>query len=348
MTKRNGALQETFSEKYWWLAFAASIIGIAVITVTLTDIHDLPLTIIGAVLGVAMTVFATYFLFKGQSRQQIAFLNEQKLMERKQEREGVIFKQKLEIYQKFLDALCAYIETKTDASKAKLKFQTAALAMHSEHSQQIKINNTIGKILSLYDGKEPDDKELIANLFAIADYFRQELYKDKASPSDEEKGEFLQSIEKLADAIQNSDSASNPEIDRADEDSDALEIAEATETGVEPWDSYIRSNPDWDFTAKKGSIIIKSRKTEAAIEFKMKGGYYVVEASVGENKEVPVKLKELFNGKRSGAVWWKPLNTLRNYRVKSNALPEEIETNDGARALVIRWFDRLSDNLTAQ
>ena len=58
--------RQTFLEKWWSIAFAIAILGIAVVTVSLADSRELPLTIIGAVLGVAMTVFATFFLFKGQ------------------------------------------------------------------------------------------------------------------------------------------------------------------------------------------------------------------------------------------------------------------------------------------
>lgn len=126
---------QTVSEKWWWLWFTLALIGIVVVTIFLVDAKELPITIIGAVLGVAMTVFATFFLFKGQSRQQITLLEEQNKIEREQEKVADIFKERLKAYQRFLDALCDYLETKSEKSKAKVRFHTAAIAMHGNFKQ---------------------------------------------------------------------------------------------------------------------------------------------------------------------------------------------------------------------
>ena len=72
----NGDSKPLFSIK-WWIAFCISILAIAFITVSLIDSRDLPITIIGAVLGVVMTVFASFILLKGQSEQQAELANKQ-------------------------------------------------------------------------------------------------------------------------------------------------------------------------------------------------------------------------------------------------------------------------------
>ena len=56
--------------KTWWIAFCIAILSIVMVTVAVVDSQDLPGTIIGAVLGVIMTVFASFILLKGQSAQQ--------------------------------------------------------------------------------------------------------------------------------------------------------------------------------------------------------------------------------------------------------------------------------------
>lgn len=115
------------TEKWWAYLFALSIIGIVAVTVALYESRELPLAIIGATLGVAMTVFATYFLFKGQSKQQMMLLKEQHDIERKQEKEVEVFKQKLNTYNSFLNALRSYVTDKAVSSKKEVIFHAMAI-----------------------------------------------------------------------------------------------------------------------------------------------------------------------------------------------------------------------------
>ena len=325
------------TEKWWAYLFAISIIAIAAVTVALSDKNELPLTIIGALLGVAMTVFATYFLFKGQSKQQVAMINE----ELKQKQEVEIFKARLKAYEIFFDALCAYIETKQETAKSKLKFHTAALAMHGDLNRLAEVNEIVKTIIDQCNGDHKNDVKLIPALFKISEIFRAELYPEEMSQLIPNKN-FAESVKAFAESAYYGDEAPDQAVLDAEDAEQVLEISNSGSNETIDWDSYVNSLNDWNIICKKGEIRLESIHSEVIIEFKLKSGYYVVASSNGTDKEYPIELKNRFKGSfRSGVNWWRPLNTLRNYRVKSGALPDEISTNEGARAVVISWIEKL-------
>lgn len=162
------------TEKWWSYLFAISIIAIAAVTVALSDINELPLTIVGALLGVAMTVFATYFLFKGQSKQQsalleqqqkqqLALLEEQHNIERQQEKDVEVFKQKLNTYNAFLDALRRYVTDKAAGSKKEVIFHAMAIKMHCDNSVEDALDQNIITILDSA-GEENEVSALVESL----------------------------------------------------------------------------------------------------------------------------------------------------------------------------------------
>ena len=339
-------------ENLWWLLFAVCIIGLAIVTVLLIDIKELPITIIGALLGVAMTVLATYFLFKGQSKLQRDLVNEQSKQqlnmvneELKQEKEVEIFKARLKAYQDFLDSLSAYLQTKQEADKSKLKFHTAALAMHGDKKSLTQVNNTVKAIIDECNGENRDDGKLIPALFNLSEIFRQDLYPETVSESSDDKN-FTDSITKFAESTRIADDYTDKSAIEAEDAAQILDIDSEASAGIISWDSYVDSLKDWKVSCRKGGIKLEKADSNIIIEFKLKSGYYVVASSDGDDKEYPIKLKNQFkNSCRSGANWWRPLNTLRNYRVKAGTLHDEISTNDGARAVVINWIDKIIEVL---
>lgn len=328
-----------YSEKWWAFFFAISILGVAAVTVVLSDKNELPLTIVGAILGVAMTVFATYFLFKGQSKQQVAMINE----ELKQKQEVEIFKARLKAYELFLSALCAYLETKQEADKSKLKFHTAALAMHGDLNRLAQVNEIVKTIIDECNGDQTNDAKLIPSLFKLSEIFRVELYPEPINEQID-SSRFTESVTAFANSTRFGDENADPATIKAEDAQQILEIKNAEKQGVVDWDSFIKSLVGWDVSSKGGDIRLKKTDNDVVIEFKImsKTGYYVVASSKGNDKEYPIELKNSIKGSyRSGVNWWRPLNTLRNYRVKSGALADEISTNDGARAVVINWIEKL-------
>lgn len=334
-------VQQTVLEKCWGFAFAAAIIGIVVITISLVDSRELPLTIIGAVLGVTMTVFATFFLFKGQSKQQIALLKEQHRIEREQENETEIFKQKLNAYRQFLDALCKYVTTKSDEAQSELKFRTAALAIHGDTQQLTELNREIAKIIAIYDYEVPDDRELTHALFSIAELFGSELYPERAFARNTE---YESSIQNLARVIDDSASSSKlSEIEAEDKDCEMSDAHEAE--NMESWAqklSELKSN-GWNIVIDqvKDTVSISNSAVQHSISFYKKGRFYVVQAQGAEgDSEYSKALKMQYKGSRRSNIWWRELTSLPNYGV-SNGLSTAVETNEKARAIVIKWIGRL-------
>ncbi|MBD5380163.1 MAG: hypothetical protein HDR74_09865 [Bacteroides sp.] len=339
-------------ESWWWLFFAVCIIGLAIVTVLLIDIKELPITIIGALLGVAMTVLATYFLFKGQSKLQRDLVNEQSKQqlymvneELKQEKEVEIFKARLKAYQDFLDSLSAYLQTKQETDKSKLKFHTAALAMHGDKKSLTKVNNTVKTIIDECNGENSDDRKLIPALFNLSEIFRQDLYPEVETESADDKN-FTDSITEFAESSRYADGYTDQSAIEAEDVEQALNIDSDSTSVITSWDSYVESLKDWKVSSQKGEIKLQKIDSSILIEFKLKSGYYVVASNDGDDREYPIKLKNQFKSSyRSGANWWRPLNTLRNYRVKAGTLSDEIGTNDGARALVINWIDKIIESI---
>lgn len=328
-------------EKWWGLSFAVAIIGIAVVSVAVADSRELPMTIIGAVLGVAMTVFATFFLFKGQSKQQIALLEEQHRIERDQENETEVFKQKLNTYQQFLDSLCKYVKTKTDEAQAELKFRTAALAMHGNAAQLTSLNNEIAKIIGIYEVEVPDDKLLVQTLFSIAELFSKELYPIRTMTATDE---YLKSIDNLARVIDDSESGTDlKEIeaeDKADETSDAQDAVT-----IDSWSRKVDelNSKGWKVAVNKDKdvITVSNPAQPQVISFFKKGRFYVVQAKGKEgDSDYSKALKIQHKGTRRSNIWWRDLTSLPNYGV-SNGLSVAIETNSKARAVVSKWIDKL-------
>jgi len=64
MNGKSAGYNPSLFEHLWGWSFAIAILGIIIVTFVISDTRELPMTIIGAVLGVAMTVFATFFSFQ--------------------------------------------------------------------------------------------------------------------------------------------------------------------------------------------------------------------------------------------------------------------------------------------
>lgn len=169
----------SLTEKLWGYFFAVAILCIVIITFAIADSRDLPLTIIGAVLGVAMTVFATYFLFKGQSNQQLAMLQKQGHIESMQQKQSEVFKQKLATYNRFLDALRKYVTESTKENKKEVIFHAMALRMHSKPDVVEALDESIINLIN-NNRSENEVEILVVSLNSIASIFRNELYGESS------------------------------------------------------------------------------------------------------------------------------------------------------------------------
>lgn len=146
---------------------------------------DLWFQMFSAILGVIITVIITNLLLSSQSRSDI-----------ERERNSEIFREKLRIYQDFLQALYQVLkeEAVTPEEVMRLQFQTSYIAMHTSSENIRQVSQCVSNIVRMYsqcpgeDGKKilQDEKLLLRNLFDIVEIFRRELYSEKPdfTPSD--------------------------------------------------------------------------------------------------------------------------------------------------------------------
>lgn len=335
----------------WWVCFVVCIGVIAVIAIFLFQDRELPLAIISAVLGVVMTIAATASLFWGQSRQQSRLAQEQaehqaNLVKRQQEGETETekFKEKLKAYNRFLDSLSTYLNKRDDESRNILVFQTAALGMHTDDENIIKINKAVAELLKPGNEQERDYKNLIQNLFDISDYFYSDLY-NKNRQSDSE--ELRSSVDLLKQTFEHAE-----EIDDEKGEDNSLNEKEEEELSdeiknVDSWQSFksALNKNGWEIEEIKDSILVnnaKGKPFQIRIRKPRTGTYIIEGISLNDDKEFIRNLKiSLESGKINGSTWWKQLTSLPSYGIHKGKLLEQLPENERARALVIKWIEKL-------
>ena len=139
---------------------------------------DLWYQMFSAILGVIITVIITNLLLNSQSRSDI-----------ERERNSEIFREKLRIYQEFLQALYDVLkeEAVTPEEVMRLQFQTSYIAMHTSSRNIREVSQCVSGIVRMYsqcpgeDGRKvlQDEKLLLRNLFDIVEVFRRELYSER-------------------------------------------------------------------------------------------------------------------------------------------------------------------------
>lgn len=146
---------------------------------------DLWFQMFSAILGVIITIIITNLLLNSQSRSDI-----------ERERNSEIFREKLRIYQEFLQALYQVLkeEAVTPEEVMRLQFQTSYIAMHTSSQNIRQVSQYVSNIVQMYsacpgeDGRKvlQDEKLLLRNLFDIVEIFRRELYAEHPNfnPSD--------------------------------------------------------------------------------------------------------------------------------------------------------------------
>ena len=155
---------------------------------------DLWFQMFSAILGVIITIIITSLLLTSQSRSD---------MER--ERSSEVFREKLRIYQEFLQALYDVLkeESVPPSEAMRLQFQTSYIAMHTSSRHIRQVSDCVSDIVQMYS-QCPDeggrkvlrDKELLLrNLFRIVEIFRQELYPGKTDFNREDIAQAIKNFD---------------------------------------------------------------------------------------------------------------------------------------------------------
>ncbi|MDE6484415.1 MAG: hypothetical protein K2L14_03350 [Duncaniella sp.] len=339
------------TEKWWAYLFAICILGIAAVTVSLINSTELPQTIIGALLGVAMTVFATYFLFKGQSKQQIALLeqqsqqqvellNKQTEFERRQKKESETFKQQLHTYNNFLDALCAYVTDSTESNKKSLIFHTMAIRMHAAPDTVQQFISNVSKIIQVTGNKEKTEMtDLVNALHSISALFHAQLYDTTTETKQVDLKEFIDAIaNSLEEPSEEEKRQESLEEEKEDEAAMAINAPGS-------WEAKVNELAARGWMLKEGndSFILTSAASPVVISVNRKKGKYAIEASKEGDNDFSQNLKDTFGGARRYGTWWREL-PISNYGVKGGTLLAQLPVNDRARTSVVKWIDKLLDS----
>lgn len=332
MNGKSAGHNPSLFEHLWGWSFAIAILGIIIVTFVISDTRELPMTIIGAVLGVAMTVFATFFLFKGQSKQQVALIDQQ----REQEKEVEIFKQKLNSYNAFLDSLRRYVTESNDITKKEVIFNAMAIRMHCSASIIDPLDENITTIIR-NTGDDNEVKSLIRSLNTIASLFREELYGDSCAVESKKLDEFEKAISgSTEEPTEEEKMRENQEDEREDVENASKSVAEWSEKII-----HLKKN-GWNIEEGGDALCLRSSETPVIISVYRKKGKYVVEATKEEDSDFSQALKNNFKGSRRYGTWWREL-PISNYGVTEGTLLSQLPTNDRARASVIKWIDKLTD-----
>lgn len=133
-----------------------------------------------ALAGAVIAAFITSILLRLQTQSQAKLIEGQAAIEQEIEKEAKVYEEKLRIYQEFLHKLNEIIrDNKIDKEEViDLQFQVSFIDMHtsSEHIKEISkhVANIVRNI-----NKPNEDFNLLEEMFAINETFREELYKKK-------------------------------------------------------------------------------------------------------------------------------------------------------------------------
>ena len=182
-----------FSNTNISIALGLVAVGVAVIFRLFSE-ADLWFQMFSAILGVIITIIITNLLLNSQTNSDI-----------ERERSSEVFREKLRIYQEYLQALYEVLkeEAVTPGEAMRLQFQTSYIAMHTSSKHIREVSESVSSIVQMYSQcpgengrKVLQDKELLMkNLFRIVEIFRQELYFDQTEFNGEDIAQAIKNFD---------------------------------------------------------------------------------------------------------------------------------------------------------
>lgn len=311
------------------VAIALTLVACVVaVVLRLFSTNDLPFQTFAALIGVIVTAIITGVLLKGQSDS-----------ERLQKEQAEIFKEKLATYNRFLDALRKYVTESTDSNKKEVIFHVMALRMHTQSETVSAIDRNIIKLIE-NTGTESEVHVLVEALNEIASILGEDLYGESMGEASN-----LNAFVAAISGSQEEPSEEEKLIEAAEEEKE--DIATMKESSVLGWNEKIGAlkSQGWSITPGNDSFTLTSASIPVVIAVYRKKGKYVVEATKEGDSDFSQKLKDNFKGSRRYGTWWREL-PINNYGVTEGTLLAQLPTNDRARASVIKWIDKLTENIT--
>ncbi len=133
-----------------------------------------------ALAGAVIAAFITSILLRLQTQSQAKLIEGQAAIEQKKEKEAKVYEEKLRIYQEFLHKLNDIIrDNKIDKEEViDLQFQVSFIDMHTSAEHIKEISKHVANIVRNIN-KPSEDFNLLEEMFAINETFREELYQKK-------------------------------------------------------------------------------------------------------------------------------------------------------------------------
>lgn len=133
-----------------------------------------------ALAGAVIAAFITSILLRLQTQSQAKLIEGQAAIEQEKEKEAKVYEEKLRIYQEFLHKLNEIIrDNKIDKEEViDLQFQVSFIDMHTSSEHIKEISKHVANIVKNIN-KPNEDFNLLEEMFAINETFREELYKKK-------------------------------------------------------------------------------------------------------------------------------------------------------------------------
>lgn len=195
--------------KKWFETYRASFISVCAMVLLLIAAvfchlfgwKDAPFQFLAACLGAGVTVIITNLLLVEQTKQQGELQKEEakaqsdlqdkvKAQNLEQAKKTEQYKEKLRIYQKFLEELYTVVKDRdlSTEEKINMQFQTAYLAIHTDVGRIEEVSANLKDIIDCLispSGNNYDIDRLQQALFNIVRQFREELYEEKVSVGDD-------------------------------------------------------------------------------------------------------------------------------------------------------------------
>ena len=169
------------------ICFFALLVIIAAISGTWPG-KDVSAQFFSAISGALIAAIITLFLLKGQTE-----------VEADREKDSIVFKEKLRIYQEFLSKLCDVVKDMeiTAQEEIELQFQVSYVAMHTEPEAIKTISKQVKDIVVDIKNNVGGKKNMLNQLFIIADTLYKELYKKDYPYNRTDRVETITNFESL-------------------------------------------------------------------------------------------------------------------------------------------------------
>ncbi|MBR3827827.1 MAG: hypothetical protein IKJ40_00805 [Bacteroidales bacterium] len=295
--------------------------------------HDAPFQVMAACLGAIVTALITAMLLNSQTKQQEKLQEASKEQELDRAKKTEQYKEKLRIYQGFLDELYTVVKDRdlTTEEKISMQFKTAILSMHTESTHIEKISENVKDVLMCMCApkKSYDVKKLQESLFNIVYQFRKELYGLEINDNSDALNNTLLNF---VDAYNGIESAEMQESAITDDSSFLWQKAR------ERWEN----DKKWEVIIDGETIVIK-RKGDRIIElqFGFWKGHYYIQAKYEPFGEFSQAMKWKYGGSKTYSTWWMHIKTPAFFDLKEGEFWSKFQESESMQRELVDWFDKL-------